>query len=76
MAWGQAASPIVARLNSGVTDGGWSRGRWEERLVKESLLRLVHDLPGSGKGQLINWLKPYFEDVWQWEKNKQYALTP
>ena len=42
--------------------------------VERPLLRLVHGLPGSGKSMVIIWLKQYFEDVWQWTRNKQYAL--
>ena len=43
--------------------------------VERPLLRLVHGLPGSGKSKLIEWLKMYFEDVWLWERNKQYSLV-
>ena len=53
---------------------GWSRGRWQETTLDKPLLRLVHGLPGSGKSKLIGWLKEYFEEVWQWTRNKQYAL--
>ena len=53
---------------------GWSRGRWQESTLDRPLLRLVHGLPGSGKSKLIGWLKEYFEEVWQWTRNKQYAL--
>ena len=42
--------------------------------VTKPLLRLVHGLPGSGKSKLIEWLKEYFEVVWQWSRNLQYAL--
>ena len=42
--------------------------------VERPLLRLTHGLPGSGKSKLIEWLKQYFELVWQWIRNKQYAL--
>ena len=38
------------------------------------LLRLIHGLPGSGKSELMKWLKQYFENVWLWKKNKQFAL--
>ena len=43
--------------------------------VATPLLRLVHGLPGSGKSKLIALLKRYFEEVWQWTRNNQYALV-
>ena len=42
--------------------------------VNKPLLRLVHGLPGSGKSMLIQWVKRYFEEVWLWTRNKQYAV--
>ena len=30
------------------------------------LLRLIHGLPGSGKSELLRWIRSYFEDVWMW----------
>ena len=46
------------------------------RDVTRPLLQLVHGLPGSGKSKLvIANLKRYFEEVWQWTRNKQYALV-
>ena len=45
------------------------------RQVEKPLLRLVHGLPGSGKSKLIEWLTMYFEYVWEWKMNKQYALV-
>ena len=36
---------------------------------------MVHGLPGSGKSRLIKWLKEYFEEVWLWTQEKQYALV-
>ena len=38
------------------------------------LLRLIHGLPGSGKSQLLLWIKEYFEEVWSWEANNQFAI--
>ena len=39
------------------------------------LLRLIHGLPGSGKSMLLLWIKEYFEDVWKWELNNQFAIV-
>ena len=39
------------------------------------LFRMVHGLPGSGKSRLIKWLKEYFEQVWLWTQEKQYAIV-
>ena len=43
--------------------------------VGTPLFRMVHGLPGSGKSRLIKWLKEYFEEVWLWTQEKQYALV-
>jgi hypothetical protein len=39
------------------------------------LLRLIHGLPGSGKSKLLLWIKEYFEEVWKWEINNQFAIV-
>ena len=39
------------------------------------LLRLVHGLPGSGKTQLMKWLRSYFETVWQWALGDEFAFV-
>ena len=38
----------------------------EDGQASEPLLRLVHGLPGSGKSQLLVWLRSYFQEVWRW----------
>ena len=43
--------------------------------VERPSFRLIHGLPGSGKSKLIEWLKQYFEKVWQWTQGKQYAIV-
>ena len=43
--------------------------------VDVPLLRCVHGLPRSGKSQLLPWIKQYFEQVWQWEANNQFAIV-
>ena len=52
---------------------------WQEKpdniYVEAPLLRLVHGLPGSGKSELLLWIKNYFEEVWMWEANNQFAIT-
>ena len=42
--------------------------------VATPLFRLIHRLHGVGKSKLLEWLRQYFEEVWQWTRNKQYAL--
>ena len=39
-----------------------------------SLLRLIHGLPGSGKTQLMLWLRDYFETVWHWEAGVHFVF--
>ena len=39
----------------------------QEPTSAEPLFRLIHGLPGSGKSQIIKWLRQYFERVWRWE---------
>ena len=31
---------------------------------QQPLLRLIHGLPGSGKTELLHWIRSYFEQVW------------
>ena len=37
------------------------------------LVRLVHGLPGSGKSQLLKWLRSYFQQVWQWVEGREFV---
>ena len=43
--------------------------------VDNPLFRLVHGLPGSGKSQVLLWIKQYFEEVWKWEINNPFAIV-
>lgn len=43
-----------------------ARAETQGLLFPEPLLRLIHGLPGSGKSQLLLWLRSYFEEVHQW----------
>ena len=38
------------------------------------LLRLVHSLPGSGKSQLLKWIRSYFIEVWQWTLGREFVF--
>ena len=40
-----------------------ARNENQHRFLPEPLLRLIHGLPGSGKSQLMKWLRSYFEEV-------------
>ena len=40
----------------------------------EPLLRLIHGLPGSGKSQLLVWLRMYFVEVWQWQEGREFMF--
>jgi hypothetical protein len=39
-----------------------------------NLFRLIHGLPGSGKTQLMLWLRDYFEKVWSWEAGVHFVF--
>jgi hypothetical protein len=39
------------------------------------LFRLIHGLPGSGKSQIIKWLRSYFEEVWRWEAGVHFQFV-
>ena len=40
----------------------------------EPICRLVHGLPGSGKSQLLKWIRSYFEVVWKWENGVHFVF--
>ena len=39
------------------------------------LFRLVHGLPGSGKSQILKWLRSYFIEVWLWEEGIHFQFV-
>ena len=39
------------------------------------LFRLVHGLPGSGKSQILKWLRSYFIEVWVWEDGIHFQFV-
>ena len=40
----------------------------------EPFLRLIHGLPGSGKSQLLKWIRTYFEKVWLWTLGREFVF--
>jgi hypothetical protein len=38
------------------------------------LLRLLHGLPGSGKSQLLIWVRAYFQEVWLWVEGREFSF--
>ena len=40
----------------------------------EPFLRLIHGLPGSGKSELLRWIRSYFETVWLWALGREFAF--
>ena len=46
----------------------------EDECASAPLLRLVHGLPGSGKSQLLLWLRSYFEEVWLWSEGPEFVF--
>ena len=40
----------------------------------DPLLRLIHGLPGSGKTQLLVWIRSYFEVVWSWTLGTEFVF--
>ena len=38
----------------------------EKRVTRAPLRHLVHGLPGSGKSELLLWIRSYFGEVWKW----------
>ncbi len=38
------------------------------------LLRLIHGLPGSGKSELLRWIRSYFEEVWMWGYGDEFCF--
>ena len=49
-------------------DGGWREA------ATAPLRHLIHGLPGSGKSELLLWIKNYFETVWQWKYGEAFAF--
>ena len=39
------------------------------------LYRLIHGLPGSGKSQVLLWVRDYFETVWHWTHGEQFVFV-
>ena len=47
----------------------------EQKLFTNYLLRLIHGLPGSGKSQLMKWVRAFFfEEVLQWRHNVEFVF--
>ena len=46
----------------------------ENSTCRDPLLRLIHGLPGSGKTQILLWLRSYFEEVWSWTLGTQFIF--
>lgn len=40
----------------------------------DPLLRLIHGLPGSGKSKLLQWVRTYFVQVWQWTEGREFVF--
>ena len=38
------------------------------------LFRMIHGLPGSGKSQILKWLRSYFTEVWLWEEGIHFQF--
>ena len=38
------------------------------------LRHLIHGLPGSGKSELMKWIRSYFEDVWLWTYGEEFVF--
>ena len=46
----------------------------EHSTCSEPLLRLVHGLPGSGKTEVLRWIRSYFEEVWSWTLGTEFVF--
>lgn len=42
--------------------------------ASDPFLRLIHGLPGSGKFKLLSWMRSYYEEVWEWEENREFVF--
>ena len=49
--------------------------RQRQSAAPDPLFKLVHGLPGSGKSQIIKWLRRYFELVWHWESGVHFQFV-
>ena len=45
------------------------------RMSPIPLYRLIHGLPGSGKSQMLHWVRDYFETVWHWTHGDQFVFV-
>ena len=45
----------------------------DAELVSMPLLRLIHGLPGGGRSQLFEWIRDYFDEVWQCQYGREFA---
>ena len=46
----------------------------KQAAAEDPLFRLIHGLPGSGKSQILKWLRTYFNEVWLWEEGIHYQF--
>ena len=46
----------------------------KQAAADEPLFRLIHGLPGSGKSQILKWLRSYFNEVWLWGEGTHYQF--
>ena len=42
--------------------------------VRPPLLNLIHGLPGSGKSELLRWIREYLEKVWLWVLGEEFVF--
>ena len=42
--------------------------------LSSAIFKLIHGLPGSGKTQLMLWIRSYFEEVWNWEAGTHFVF--
>ena len=46
----------------------------KQAAAEPPLFRLIHGLPGSGKSQVLKWLRSYFNEVWLWTEGVHYQF--
>ena len=62
---------MIARIKTGQLK---ERNKKQQTTTEEPMLDLVHGLPGTGKTQLIKWIRELFKEELKWTHGVQFIF--